>query len=94
MIIPELKLGDAVQLDWDDSKSALGWVYRTRKLRTPGRVRSLGYVVEVNPGCITITTSLDREVGSSIDDLSIPVGCITRIEQLPETWNVEGPEAI
>ena len=91
MIIPELKLGQAVTVEWADSKSALGWSYSPKTKRTPGYIRSLGYVVQSNDECLTITTSLDDR-GASIDDFSIPVGALRKVEVLPGDWNYGGPD--
>lgn len=91
MNIPTLKLGQAVQIDWEDSKSAMGWVYNSLRERVPGEISSLGYVVQVNPRCVTITTSLDKQ-GASIDELSIPLGCIKQLETLPGDWDFGGPK--
>lgn len=82
MKIPELKLGQVVAVLWADSKSAMGWQYDPHKKRTPGYIASIGYVVQLNEECLTITTSMD-ERGASIDDFSLPVGCIQKIEILP-----------
>lgn len=88
MNIPELKLGKAVRIDWVDSKSALGWQYNPNSKRTPGYIRSLGYVIQLNEECITITTSMDDR-GASIDDFSIPIGCIKDFKVLPEEWSLK-----
>ena len=78
---PNLKLGTPVRLNWADSKSALGWSYDPKKKRTPGLIFSIGFVVQCNDECITITTSMDHR-GASIDDFSIPCGCVTKLEVL------------
>jgi hypothetical protein len=93
MKIPPLKFGQALEVDWADTKSALGWgAHRPALKRRPGYVRSLGYVIEINKEALTISTSIE-EGGGSLDDLSIPIGCIRRIEVLPGDWNLLGPEA-
>jgi hypothetical protein len=79
--IPELKLGQVVAILWADSKSALGWQYDPKKKRTPGYIASIGYVVQSNDECVTITTSMDSR-GASIDDFSIPCGCVQKLEVL------------
>jgi hypothetical protein len=79
MKIPKLELGQIIRLEWADSKSALGWTYSPESKRTPGRIFSIGYVVQSNEDCVTITTSMDIR-GASLDDFSIPVGCITKLE--------------
>lgn len=88
LTIPQLKTGEAVTIDWVDSKSALGWSYDPRRKRTPGYLKSMGYVVQSNDECVTITTSMD-ERGASIDDFSIPVGCIRELSVL-EGFGLEG----
>ncbi len=93
MKIPPLKLGDAVAVDWADSKSALGWSYSPKTKRTPGYIKSLGFVVQLNEECLTITSSLDDR-GASIDDFSIPLGCAKEIKVLPGEWSYGGKEEI
>ncbi len=83
MEIPKLVTGQVVQLSWVDSKSALGWTYNPRTKRTPGYINSIGYVVQSNDECVTITTSLDDR-GASIDDFSVPVGCIKELNVLDD----------
>lgn len=77
-----------MQINWVDSKSALGWAYNPRQKRTPGYISSLGYIVQSNDECVTITTSMDDR-GASIDDFSIPVGCIQELDVL-EGFALEG----
>jgi hypothetical protein len=78
---PNLKLGTPIRMDWADSKSALGWSYDPKKKRTPGKIYSIGFVVECNDECITITTSMDHR-GASIDDFSVPLGCVSKLQVL------------
>jgi hypothetical protein len=88
----ELMQGTAIILEWDDTKSRLGWSYRHNK--TPhevGHIRSIGYLVDSSKECITITNSMDAK-GSSLDDLSIPVGCITNLTVLPDEFGRGKPE--
>lgn len=92
--IPQLNLGQAVSLTWNDSKAASGWTYDPKKKRVPGRIFTIGYVVQHNDECLTLTTSMDTQ-GASLDDFSIPLGCITRLEMLPEDFHIvkkEKPE--
>lgn len=91
MNIPALQSGQAVRLEWADSKSALGWAYNPTRKRTPGRIFSIGYVVQTNDECLTITTSMDPR-GASIDDFSIPLGCITNLDILPDEFDVPKEE--
>lgn len=72
-----------MQIYWADSKSALGWSYDPQIKRTPGYINSLGYVVQSNNECVTITTSMD-ERGASMDDFSIPVGCVQKLTVLED----------
>jgi hypothetical protein len=72
-----------VRIDWADSKSALGWTYDPKIQRTPGKIFSIGFVVQTNEECITITTSMDHN-GASIDDFSIPLGCCLKLAVLGE----------
>jgi hypothetical protein len=81
----ELKHGQGVIIDWVDSKALMGWTYDAKKPREPGHIRSLGFIVQVNEKCVTITTSLDDK-GASMDDLSIPIGCVESFEVLPEKF--------
>lgn len=83
MKIPKIKLGDLVVIEWVDSKSAMGWSYNPHTKRTPGYIKSIGFVVQGNDECVTITTSLDDR-GASIDDFSIPNGCIRGFDVLPD----------
>jgi len=83
MKFPPLKLGQQVKITWVDSKSALGWSYGDKSPRKPGYIKSIGFAVQENDECVTITTSLG-ERGESIDDLSIPIGCILELEVLEE----------
>jgi hypothetical protein len=91
MKIPKLQMGTAIILDWADSKSAMGWSYDPKRKRTPGYIRSIGYVVQSNDECVTITTSMDSR-GSSIDDFSIPCGCIKKLDVLEDFGLAEGKE--
>jgi hypothetical protein len=86
--IPKLNTGNVVQIEWVDSKSAMGWTYNPRMKRTPGYIHSIGYVVQSNDECVTITTSLDDR-GASIDDFSIPIGTIKALDIL-EGYTPEG----
>ena len=81
--IQKLKPGQAVIIDWADTKSLIGWTYSPEKKRLPGYIRSLGFVVQHNDECVTITSSFG-ERGESLDDLSIPTGCITELEVLED----------
>jgi hypothetical protein len=80
--IPKMELGQAVQFEWSDSKSLLGWTYGPKMKRTPGRISTLGYFVQSNEECLTVSTTMDFR-GASLDDLSVPIGCITRLTVLP-----------
>lgn len=88
MKIPKLTIGQAVSLYWVDCKSQLGWVYDPNLPRVPGRIRSLGFVVQQNKEVISITTSLDSR-GAAIDDLSIPLGCLKEVVILPDEWHLK-----
>ena len=79
MKFPPLKLGQPVRITWVDIKSALGWTYDQTIQRKCAHIYSLGWAVQENDECITITTSIG-ENGASIDDLTIPVQCIEAIE--------------
>lgn len=83
MNIPKLEAGQVVQLEWADSKSLMGWAYNPRVKRKPGKISTIGYVVQANDECVTVTTSMDFR-GASIDDFSIPNGCITKLAVLDE----------
>lgn len=83
MKIPVLKRGQAVIVDWNDAKSLLGWTYNEKMQRKPGKITSLGIVVQKNREVLTITNSMDYR-GASLDDLSIPVGCITGVQLLKQ----------
>lgn len=85
---PELNPGQAVRLQWADSKALLGWTYNPKLQRRPGYIHSIGFVVQLNEECLTITTSMDGK-GASIDDFSIPVGCIDKVEVLPENFGIK-----
>lgn len=89
--MPDLKHGQAVTIEWADSKSLLGWTYNSTKKRTPGYIRSLGYVVQLNDECLTISTTLDGR-GASLDDFSVPLGCIRSLEVLPDDWAHGAPD--
>lgn len=86
MKIPKLVPGNVVVVDWADSKSLLGWSYAPNAKREPGYIRTIGYVVQANEECLTVTTSMDDR-GASIDDFSIPVGCVRNIDLLPDEFN-------
>jgi hypothetical protein len=83
-----IRHGQAVTIDWLDSKALGGWQRQT--FTTPGTVRSLGYVVATDDVAIAITTSIE-ETGCHYDPLSIPWGCITRIDIMSEDYSREGP---
>lgn len=89
MKIPELKRGQSVILDWSDSRSLLGWTYNPEAKRTPGYIRSIGFIIQANDECIAITTSMDAK-GASLDDFAIPVGCIVDLKVLPDEWSFNG----
>lgn len=78
----------AVRFKWTDSKALLGWTYNPVLQRKPGYIQSLGFVVQLNKECLTISTSMDGK-GASIDDFSIPLGCVSEIEILPENYFVK-----
>ena len=85
----EVKKGQALTIDWLDSKALAGW---NRTITTdPATIRSLGYVVASDNEAISITTSFE-DSGWHFDALSIPWGCITRIDILPDDWAREGPD--
>lgn len=86
-----LKFGTAVSVDWLDSKAIGGWSYSPLRVREPGFVRSLGYVIQASKHALTLSTSIDRN-GASMDDLSIPWGCISELEALPDDFSRNGPE--
>ena len=88
MKIPPLEIGQVVAVEWADSKAALGWSYNLRTERKPGYISSVGYVVQRNKECLTISTSIDAKKGASLDDFSIPVGCIKKIEVIPGDWSL------
>ena len=90
--LPELTPGMAVRIEWADSKALLGWTYNPNLQRKPGYIQSLGFVVQMNKECLTLTTSMDGK-GSSIDDFSIPLGCITKLLILPSKFGVVSEEA-
>jgi hypothetical protein len=86
--IPKLNTGEVVYIEWLDIKSALGWAYNPTYKRIPARLHSIGYVVQRNNECLTITTSMDYR-GASLDDLSIPISCIKELEIL-EGYGLRG----
>lgn len=77
-------------MEWHDAKALSGWTYDPKMKRTPGRINSLGIVVQSNEECLTISTSMDYR-GASLDDFSIPVGCIQSITVLTQK-DLRGPE--
>ena len=84
-----VKKGQALTIDWLDSKAIGGW-NRDNKPE-PGTIRSLGYVVASDEDALMITTSLETS-GWHFDALSVPWGCITRVDVLPDDWAREGPD--
>ena len=86
----KLKQGTAVLIQWDDAKSLLGWSYNHETPpRVPGRIKSLGFLTGTSKECISISHSMDQK-SASLDDLSIPIGCITSLEVLPEKFSRDG----
>jgi len=83
MKFPPITLGQTIKVVWADSKSALGWKYDPGLQRKPGYIKTIGYAIQENDECITLSTSLG-EHGESLDELSIPVGCIKELEVLDE----------
>jgi hypothetical protein len=90
--IPKLELGQVVALLWVDINSALGWCYNPKKPRVLAKIASIGYVVQCNKESLTITTSMDAR-GATIDDLSIPLGCIRQLEILANCGMLKRKEA-
>lgn len=86
----QLAQGTALRVDWDDAKSLMGWQYKYDvPPRVPGRIKSIGFLINVNKEAITLSTSMGHN-RASIDDLSIPIGCVTNVEVLPEEYSFDG----
>lgn len=82
----EIAHGTAVRIYWYDSSALQGWQYSTQ-IGEVGRIVTLGYVVNTKPDVgITLTSSLATD-SASIDPLTVPWGCIARLDTLPEEYS-------
>lgn len=86
MKVRKLPFGKAVRVQWHDSKSLPGWRYNTSHHRAVAKIVTQGYVVQTNNEGITVTTSISTE-GVSLDDITIPWGCIQYLELLGREWD-------
>jgi hypothetical protein len=89
--LPKLEHGQAVRFEWHDSAARAGWTYDPHLLRRPGQIVTIGFVVQLTGEALTVTTSMDNK-GASLDDFSVPVGCIHKLEELPGDFNLNGPK--
>lgn len=86
----QLAQGTALRVDWDDAKSLMGWQYKyDSPERIPGRIKSIGFLINVNKEALTISTSMGHN-RASLDDLSIPIGCVTDVKVLPPEYSFDG----
>lgn len=81
-----LHFGKAVRVQWNDSKSLPGWRYNTSSPRQVAKIVTQGYVVQTNKEGITVTTSISTE-GVSLDDITIPWGCVVNLTLLGREWD-------
>lgn len=85
-----VRYGNAVLVDWTDSRAFAGWSYDPATPRLPAQIKSLGYVVQSNAQGLVITTSLGSG-GQSMDDLCVPWSAIFSLEILPGDYSRGGP---
>lgn len=82
MAAKELKLGQVVYLEWEDSAqtAAHGWV-QLRDLVDMGLIRSAGVVVGCSKHQLVISAAVNDQY-SPICPLTIPWSCVTKLEVL------------
>lgn len=80
-----LKRGKGVRVCWLDSSTLHGWTSKEARTRA-GAIVSMGYVIDSNPTCLTLSTSI-ADNSDSMSPLSIPWQCIVKVEALPESFD-------
>lgn len=87
MRLPRLKIGDIIEIQWQDSAGTPGWMNETeiREQGAPASVRSIGYYMGKRHGSAIIAgdRQLDDGYVSRINrGESIPLGCIISVRCL------------
>lgn len=85
-----MKLGNAVLIEWKDSRAFSGWCYDAKGPMLPAKIKSLGYAVQSNRDSLVITTSIGNE-GQTMDNLAVPWSAIFSLEILPGDYSRGGP---
>lgn len=81
----DIKFGDVVALEWQDSQTQQGWINLREVRGAVGRVASCGLVVANLADGLTISTSYGGESPHFIDPITIPWSCIVAIRKLDAT---------
>jgi hypothetical protein len=76
-----LQTGTLVRVRWIDSATAAGWVHKTEAFE-PVTVDSVGTLVRQTKLSITLASTIGNEGQSYLEALSIPRGCILKMERL------------
>jgi hypothetical protein len=81
------RIGDVVELVWDDSERLrLGWDKRREYLRVAGsEYRTVGYWLGKSKGMAVLTSSISPGTGSVSDSSATPLGCIKSVRVLART---------
>lgn len=73
----ELPKGKAVFVNWVDSATQSGWNYGEQGFK-PETIKSLAFVVQSTPRCLTLSTSITRR-GGIVSALMIPWEAIKKV---------------
>ncbi len=77
----KLKPREHVLIEWVDSATDPGWRALRGYAGKVGEVSSVGYVVDCNEDCITITTSI-ADGNGILDPVAIPWGAVMSLKRL------------
>lgn len=71
-----------VKVEWTDSVSSSYWVDSNKIELAPVHIVSFGVLFKDTPGYIAIMQNFDEDANQVSNYMSIPKGCITKIEEL------------
>jgi hypothetical protein len=76
-----MKINDMVKVDWVDSNSRHGWEQEDIYENSVAPCRTVGILKENHRNFVAIAQS-DSSLGSKMNNITIPRGCIVRIRKL------------
>lgn len=80
----DVPVGTVVAIKWVDSHTDQGWNRSTLVEKWElQRINTIGYVISSNRDGLKVTTSISNK-GFTMDDLSIPWGCIETLKLMPK----------